>query len=83
MSIDLTTDATVPTDTTATVWVLEDSSGDGKPDNEESISVDDGVNTYTLSSFNGGESTYWTHIELETADSAVTPEVDSIEIQPE
>jgi hypothetical protein len=69
--------ATVPTDTSITVTVKQDKTGGTTADASESKTVEDGTNSYDLSSFaaNGG-STYWLVFDISTSDTSVTPSVD-------
>lgn len=82
-NVELTTNATLPTDTSIDITVYEDMSKDGSADRNVSQSIDAGTNTYELSALEGTESAapnYWLDVELQTTDDSVTPELDSAEL---
>ena len=73
-AVEITTDATVPTDTSISLTVKQDESGGTAPDSTETIAVGDGTTTASLSSFSFSDgSAYWLEIELSTSDDSVTP----------
>jgi len=77
-AVDITTDATVPTNTSISLTVKQDESGGTTADNTETISVSDGTNTTTLSNFNNVTgSSWWLTIELSTTDGTVSPTFNS------
>lgn len=74
MSAELQVDAVVPTDTTLDLTVYEDVTGDGVADNQETVSIQDGTNTYTLDTLKGeGSNDYWLEPQFTTNDAGVTP----------
>ena len=76
-----TVDANIQTETTATVTVYEDTSGDGSANNEETITLEDGQNSYSLTGLSGGEGNdYWMHIELENSNVEKTAVINNIEL---
>lgn len=76
-----TVDANVPTETTATVTVYEDTSGNGSADNEETITINDGTDSYSLTGLAGGEGNdYWMHIELSNSNVEKTAVINNIEL---
>lgn len=76
-----TVDATVDTETTATLVVYEDTSGDGTANNTQTINLNDGTNTYNLTSLAGGEGNdYWMNIKLENSNVEKTAVINNIEL---
>lgn len=82
--VELTTTATVPTNTFIDIRVYEDLDSSGASDNEQEKSIPDGTDQVTeYSGLDGAESsgvTYWMDISLSTDDSSTTPELDSMTI---
>jgi len=77
-AVEITTDATVPTDTSISLTVKQDESGGTTADNTETISVSDGTNTTALSNFtNTTGSSWWLTIDLSTTDDTVSPTFNS------
>jgi len=77
---DLTTDVAL-NGGTVDVTVYEDTTGDGSANNQESVSVADGTNTYTLSNLNGGQGNdYWVGVTLDDADITSSPTVNSLSL---
>lgn len=75
-----TADATLNSQS-ATLHVFEDTSGDGSADNVETVTVQDGSNTYKLSNITGGTgNTYWIEAELSNTNIEKTPEINSISL---
>ena len=75
---EITTDATVPTDTSISLTVKQDESGGTTADTTETISVADGTATTSLSSFNNVTgSSWWLTIDLSTSDTSVSPTFNS------
>lgn len=82
-NVELTTNATLPTNTSIDITVYEDTSKNVSANRNVSQSIDGGTNTYELSTLEGTESgapNYWLDVELQTTDDTVTPELDSVEI---
>ncbi|WP_414837458.1 hypothetical protein ACK3SF_04265 [Candidatus Nanosalina sp. VS9-1] len=76
-----TVDANVPTDTTATVTVYEDTTGNGTADSEQTITLQDGTSSYSLTNLSGGTGNdYWMHIELENSNVEKTAVINNIEL---
>jgi hypothetical protein len=77
----LTATATVTTDTTAKVTVHEDTTGDGVADNVETVTLQDGSNSYSLDSISGGSGNdYWLSVELTNSDIEKTAKIDSVKL---
>ncbi len=75
------TDATVSSGTSMSLTVYEDTTGDGTADNTETISVADGVNTYTLSNLDGSSgNTYWIEWQLNNQEINKSPEANSADL---
>jgi len=77
-AVEITTDATVPTNTSISLTVKQDESGGSVADTTQTVSVSDGITTTPLSSFafaNG--SSWWLDIELSTSDDSSTPTFNS------
>jgi hypothetical protein len=79
--IELETTATIPTNTSIDITVFEDTDSSSTSNRQESVSIDDGTNTYQLtlleSSVAQGD-TLWIEASLSTSDDSVTPELDSV-----
>lgn len=76
----LTVDATLNSQT-VTLTVYEDTTGDGTPDNTETVTVLDGNNTYAVSNLalaTGND--YWLDIDFSTSNVEQTAEINSIEL---
>lgn len=66
---------------TAEVTVYEDTTGDGTADNTETVTLDDGVNSYNLSNISGGSGNdYWLGVELTNSNIEETAKIDYIEL---
>lgn len=79
-NVELQTTATVPTNTTLEITVYEDTDGSGSANNQSTVTVGDGTNTYelsTLQSTTNQSDVLWIELSLSTSDSAVTPSLDS------
>jgi len=77
-AVEITTDATVPTNTSISLTVKQDENGGSTADATQTVSVSDGITTTPLSSFafaNG--SSWWLDIELSTSDNTSTPTFNS------
>jgi len=81
-NLTVTTEAVVPAGTSIDLTVYEDSTGDGSANNSDSVvGVSDGVNTYTLSGFNGtAKNQFWLKADLATNDETVTPELKRVKV---
>lgn len=90
-TIDLTTTATVPANTSLTVTVYEDVGNDGAGantdpngkayDNSASQSVSSGTNTYSLTGFDKGlGNAYWIRVQPDNTDETATATLDSATI---
>lgn len=76
-----TVDANVGTNTTATLVVYEDTSGDGTANNTQTINLNDGSNTYNLTNLSGGTGNdYWMNIKLENSNVEKTAVINNIEL---
>ncbi len=78
--VELNTDATVPSGTSITITVNQDTNSDGTADNTESVSIGDGMNTYGLSNFADTSADIWLDIDLATNDIETAPELHSAEL---
>jgi len=76
-AVEITTNATIPTGTSISLSVKQDESGGTTADSTETVSVSDGVQSNSLSSFsNVNGASYWITVDLSTTDSSVTPSFD-------
>ena len=75
----LETNSTLPTDTSLSVTVRQDTDDDGTAENEETVTLDGGSESHGLSNFGVGGSV-WIHADLDTADTTVRPSIDRAEI---
>lgn len=78
--VELTTTATVPQSTSISITVLEDTSGDGTADRQQTKTISDGTATTEfgeLRSITTEGHTLWLEVGLSTADDSVTPSLDS------
>jgi hypothetical protein len=65
----ITTTATVPSNTSCTLAVFQDTSGSGSPDNTQTITVRNGTTTHSLSGFGASPGAhYWVRVGLDTND---------------
>lgn len=65
----------------AEVTVLEDTTGNGTPDNTETVALQEGKNGYSLSNIEGGTGNeYWIQTEFENSDVERTAKIDFIEL---
>lgn len=65
----ITTNATVPANTSCSLEVRQNTSGGGSADNTQTINVGDGTRTYDLSSFSGSEgASYSLRVDVDTND---------------
>lgn len=78
-AVDVTVDATVPSGTSVDAVVYQDESGGKTADSQESFSVSDGTNTYSLSSFTWSTgSSWWIEFTLYSSSyGSDTPSVNS------
>lgn len=66
---------------TATLFLYEDTSGNGVADNVDSINLEDGTNTYATSVLSGEEGNdYWIELELENSNIEETSVIDYVEL---
>lgn len=66
---------------TADLTVYQDTTGDGNADNQETVSLNDGSNTYSLDTLQADSTdTYWIDVSLSTDDDSSTPTVDAVTI---
>jgi hypothetical protein len=80
MAIQIKTDVTL-NGQKIEVTAFEDTDSDGTAENQETASVPDGITNITLASLEGDSGyTYWFQIDLETADAATTPTVNSLSV---
>jgi len=64
------------------ITVHEDSSGDGTADNSATQTLSDGVNTYSLSGFDGSSGNeVWAVLNMDADDLTQTPVINSVELQ--
>lgn len=81
--VELSTTATVPTDTSIDVTVYEDLGGTGTIDNQQTESIPDGSGVVEYAALDGSEGSgdmYYMEIAMSTSDDTVTPELDSMTI---
>lgn len=82
-NVELEITATIPTNTSIEVTVLEDTNGTGSASRQQSKSIQDGTNVYEYdllqSSVAQGDE-LWLDISLSTSDDTITPELDSVTI---
>ncbi|QGA80303.1 hypothetical protein [Candidatus Nanohalobium constans] len=75
-----TVDATLNSQT-AEITIFEDTTGSGTADNTETITINDGTNTTTLSNIQGGTGNkYWIKTTLTNSNMEKTAEINSIEL---
>lgn len=61
--------------------VYEDTTGDGNADNQETVALSDGTNTYTLSNLSGGSGNdYWVTFDMDTSAETSSPVVSSFSV---
>lgn len=93
MALKTTIDATVPSGTSGNIIFYEDvnANQDGTQvdangrayNNEQTIALEDGSNTYTLDNFTGGAGNdYWYDLDISNTDREAGLEVNSVEIDP-
>lgn len=81
--VEITTSATIRTDTSLDITANEDIDGDGVAENKQTVSIGDGTNTYALDQLEGAEGedvTYWWDLSLSSADGSNTPSLDSLSV---
>lgn len=81
--VELSTSSTVPTDTGINVRVYEDMDADGTADNQQSVDLFGGSETFEMGGLGGSEGeaiVYWMEITLTTNDGETTPSLDSATI---
>ena len=79
--IEATVAATL-NDQTATLFLYEDTSGNGVADNVDSVNLQDGTNTYTASNLSGESgNNYWIELDLENSDIESTAVIDYVELE--
>lgn len=82
--VEITTDATIPTDTAIQIRVFEDDTGDGTANRQQEKTISTGTDVVTeYDALNGFEAQgyhYWMDITLSTSDENATPELDSMTI---
>jgi hypothetical protein len=77
-AVEIETVVSKPASSTIDLTVFQDQTGDGSTDAFESVSVDDGTNTYSLSSFSSASGAdYWLAWTISDDDGADTPIVDT------
>lgn len=80
IGVDLTASTTL-NGQTAEVTVFEDTTGDGTADNTETVTLNDGVDSRSLSNLSGGSGNdYWLNVELSNSDIEETAKIDYIEL---
>jgi len=80
-TIELTTDATVPTSTSVDMLVEEDTDGDGIFTNSNTVSISDGTNTQSVSGFEAASGNdFRVTPQLSTSDVTVGVSVNSVSI---
>lgn len=66
----------IPSGTGIDATVYEDQDGDGQAEAQQTVSLDDGKNTYELTGVdNQPQSQWWVRVELQTTDEEVTPRI--------
>lgn len=81
MAIVLNTDATIPTNTSLTVTVNEDTDGDGAAENTETLSIGGGTNQYTLSNIQSvADNDHWLEVQGSKTDITLTASLNSAEV---
>lgn len=78
-AMNLNVAADTPDETTVSITIHQDTTGDGTSDTSQTIDVSDGENSYDLDGFKEIDNgTYWATIELRTDDREITPRVKSV-----
>lgn len=81
--VELTTTATVPTNTTLDITIYESTDGDSTADRQQTKSIPDGTTTTQydlLESSTAQGDILWLELSLSTSDDTTTPELDSAKI---
>jgi hypothetical protein len=71
----------LPGDTGVEAIVMQDITGDGEPDNKQSVETEDGQNTYELSGFELHGYQVWTKFLLKSHDGVNSPSISSYELR--
>lgn len=80
--LELTTDATIPSNTSTDVTVYEDTDNDGTAENSATQSIGGGTNTYTLTGFDGSSGNgIWIEASVSNTDVTTTASLNSVDVQ--
>jgi hypothetical protein len=83
MTVRASVTATIPTGAMATATLYEDTDGDGTAENTETLVLKDGTNDYQFPSAVGDTANdYWLEFDLITEDNSVTPDIDTVTVDP-
>lgn len=78
--LTVTTDASIPTDSSIVLTVYEDADGDGIAENSETVTIADGSNTYTVSGFNASSGNeVWVSADID-GPLTVSESINSIQV---
>jgi len=78
-TVEATVDITLNGNSADLVF-YEDTTGDGNADNQQTVNLSDGTNTYTLGNLDGGTGNdYWVNVDL-ASDTTSTPTLNSISL---
>lgn len=79
--VEITTEATIPSETSISVTIHEDKDGDGNSENSYQLDLSDGKNTYQIPNLESQEGSIWViwaDISMNTQNSDKTPELHSL-----